>query len=92
MAARTTIAKPAADTRAGDSNTPVLSPSLSAGPTPAFERLSTPDTSDVDGFVFDIGPPAAEVEIPECWGHRGVSVVLLYGSLFPRVYVDAFIP
>ena len=59
--------------------TPGLSPSFSAGPSPAFEVIQSPDTSDVEDFDFNIGPAAKEDEdkpdLPECWGHRGVSAV-----------------
>ena len=81
MAASTKIVVPASAIYAGTSDTPILSPSGSADPSPAFERLATPETDDVAGFEFDIGPPAekegVEVEIPECWGHRGVSAAFI---------------
>jgi hypothetical protein len=63
--------------------TPGLSPSISARPSPAFATLiQTPDGSDVEDFDFSIGEPAqtaaplkqvTTVGVPECWGHRGVS-------------------
>ena len=62
--------------------TPILSPSGSAEPSPAFVTiLQTPDGSDVEDFDFELGEPAEartaakDAGIPECWGHRGVSRV-----------------
>ena len=70
--------------------TPGLSPSISADPSPAFATvIQTPDGSDVGDFDFSIGEPAqsvpppkqvAPVSVPECWGHRGVSVFLEHGN------------
>lgn len=46
----------------------------SSGPSPALQRLRTPDE---ELPAFDLGVSAledkAQSRLPECWGHRGAS-------------------
>lgn len=55
--------------------TPALSPSNSAGPSPALSVLQSPAVSEFDlENPFDkIGYEDDEAVMPECWGHRGAS-------------------
>lgn len=55
--------------------TPALSPSNSAGPSPALSVLQSPAVSELDlENPFDkIGYQDDEDIMPECWGHRGAS-------------------
>ncbi|OWT38862.1 glycerophosphodiesterase [Cryptococcus neoformans] len=67
--------------------TPALSPSNSAGPSPALSVLQSPAVSELDlENPFDnIGYQDDEDIMPECWGHRGAS------ASFPENTIASFV-
>lgn len=46
----------------------------SSGPSPALQRLRTPD-QDLPAFELGVSSyeARAQSQLPECWGHRGAS-------------------
>ncbi len=53
--------------------TPILSPSITADPSPILSVIKSPATS-----TFELDLDAEEGwRMPECWGHRGVSLTFI---------------
>lgn len=52
--------------------TPALSPSSSAGASPAYTDIQSPKLVGADPLT--LGESAKSDNLPECWGHRGVGL------------------